>query len=67
MKYIFKTGRSENRYLRADRPNSQTENKVRENNFSLIELISLSSIARMAAITLLALFTLGDSAFLTAC
>ena len=64
---IFKTGRLENRYPMADRPNSQTENNIWKNNFSLIELISLSSIARMATITLLALFALGNSPFLTAC
>ena len=31
------TGQTENRYSRADRPNSQTENNVRENNFSLAQ------------------------------
>ena len=65
--YIYKTGQIENLEGMTYRPNTETENKVQENNFSLIELISLSSIARMATITLLALFALGDSAILTAC
>ena len=46
------------------RPNTETENKVRENNFSLVELILSLKIARMATITLLAFFALGEYALI---
>ena len=41
---IFKTGRSENLERRPHRSNTQTENNVQEDNFSLIKIISLRAL-----------------------